>query len=142
MKHVKYKPELSEWKLEAAEGIFRSVEKAIHRAAGEALHYAFESDNSYLYFPVEWGDSDGIGGPVVEDPLTIYLRVGLEGDGEKPTFEFNLRDALADTIEACKEDGSFSPGLGRLSDALRDLAAYIDAAREKSNANSAPDRGR
>ena len=69
----------------------------------------------------------------VTDPLTVYLRVGLEGDGEKPTYEFNLRQALADSIETCADDGSFSTGLGRLSVALRALADEIDAARAKSN---------
>ena len=47
--------------------------------------------------------------------------------------KLNLREALADSIQDCANDGSFSTGLGRLSVALRALADEIDAARQKSN---------
>lgn len=150
MKHRKYKPDLSEWGIEALEEVGKAVETGLRKAMAEALHYAFEDDETYIYFPVECSKepdekrrgTDGLGGPEVSDPLTVYLRVGLEGYGEKPTYEFNLRGALADSIEACANDGSFSAGLGRLSVALRALADEIDAARAKSNAKlTCPPRG-
>lgn len=141
MKHKKYKPELSEWGIEALEEVSKTIETGLRKAMEEVLHYAFEDDETYIYFPVEWSKepgeqhpgTDGLGGPEVADPLTVYLRLGLDAKGEKPTYEFNLREALADSIETCAADGSFSAGLGRLSVALRALADEIDAARAKSN---------
>ena len=143
MKHRKYKPDLSDWGIEALEEVGKTIEKRLRKAVAEALHYAFEDDETYIYFPVEWSKepdeerpgTDGLGGPEVADPLTVYLCVGLNSGGETPTYEFNLREALADSINVCAEDGHFSAGLGRLSVALRALADEIDAARAKSNAD-------
>jgi len=142
MKHRKYQPDVSDWGITALDELDETITKGLRKALSEALTYAFEDDETYIYFPVEWSKepdeewpgSDGIGGTEVADPLTVYLRVGLECGGEKPTYEFNLREALAETIHDCATDGSFSTGLGRLSVALRALADEIDAAREKSNA--------
>lgn len=129
MKHRKYKPDISDWELEA----FKVVEQGLRDAVSMALHLAFESDETYIYFPVEWHEdssSDGLGGKSVACPLTVYLRVGLGSYGEeKPTYEFNLRDALSLTIEQCAKDGSSAEGLGRLSVSLRELADDIDRAR-------------
>jgi hypothetical protein len=128
MKHVKYKPDITEWKLDAIEEVNEAISSMLSKALSEALHLAFENDETYIYFPVEWGDRDGIGGPGVSDPLTVYLCVGLESDENKPTYEFNLRDALMDSIKGCAEHGSFSSGLGRLSESFRALADEIDTA--------------
>ncbi len=129
MKHRKYKPDLSGWTLDAFDKASATMETCFRDAVSEALHLALEDGSTYIYFPVEWDDQDGLSGPAVEDPLTCYLRFGLESDGESPTYEFNLRDALDDSIESCAHDGSFSEGLGRLSLALRQLADEIEAAR-------------
>ena len=124
------KVDLSGWDIGALDDISQFIGESLLKAVEEVLGHAFEGDETYFYFPAEWPRGDGVGGPVVADPLTIYLRVGLEGmNGEKPTYRFNLRDAVADKIEACREDGSFSTGLGRISCAFRELADEIDAAR-------------
>lgn len=135
MKHVNFKPDLSGLSL----GICDELENAISRTLEKVLELAFEDDETYIYFPAEYSKSisglgtDGVGGPEVDDPLTVYLRVGLDfSEEEKPTYAFNLRMALADTIEACANDGLFSTGLGRISVALRLLADEIDDAIAKS----------
>lgn len=141
MKHKKYTADLSGWNLDAVEEITGKINASIYKAAAEALQYIFDGHQTYIYFPVEWSKepyeampgTDGIGGPEVADPLTVYLRVGMGSEDAEPTYEFNLREALADSIELCAEDGSFSAGLGRLSVALRALADEIDTARQKSN---------
>ena len=141
MKHRKYTPDVSEWGIAALDELGETISSGLRKALTEVLTYAFQDDETYIYFPVEWSKepdeewhgTDGLSGPEVADPLTVYLRVGLECGGEKPTYEFNLRAALADSIKDCANDGSFSTGLGRLSVALRALADEIDAAREKSN---------
>jgi len=135
MKHVKFEPNINDWEIPALIGIDRCIKRAIV----QVLKYAFEDDETYIYFPVEWsqeldqddpedfeGGGDGLGGKEVTDPLNVYLRLGLDNGAEKPTYEFNLREALKDTMAACKEDGSFSTGLGRLSVALRAFAEEID----------------
>jgi hypothetical protein len=131
MKPTKYKADLSGWNLDSIGDISIKLSEVVLAATAESLQHIFESDETYIYFPVEWEDSDGIGGAAVDDPLTIYLRVGMESDGEKPTFQFNLRDVLKGTMEWCASDGSFSEGLGRLSDSLKALAKDIDDARSK-----------
>lgn len=140
MKHLKHSPDLSGWGVEAIEKVGRSLNDALLEALTEVLGGIFEGDETYIYFPVEWSGhkgralgGDGIGGPEVADPLTVYLRVGMESQGEKPTYRFNLRDALARSLTDCAHDGSFSEGLGRLSEALRTWADEIDAARAQGN---------
>lgn len=126
MKHKSYLPDLSDWNIPHQEE---------RQAVESMLHEAFLDDETYLYFPVKWSKgetpgTDGLDGPEVADPLTVYLRVGLDSDGEKPTYQFNLRETLKKTIEDCTQDGSYSIGLGRLSVALRELADEIDVARK------------
>lgn len=140
MKHTKFKPDLTGWGLQEIDRFGEMAADALRKLVAEVLHMAFEDDETYIYFPVDWSKdpeetcpgSDGIGGPEVKDPLTVYLCVGLEGEnGEKPTYEFNLRDVIFETINVCAEDGSFAPGLRRLSASLRALADNIDAVLPK-----------
>ena len=86
-----------------------------------------EDEKAYIFFPIEWEDSDGLGGPAVSDPLTIYLVL----DSINTHYAFNLREALAGSLEFCAQDGSFSDQLPKLSHALRELANDIDAACTK-----------
>lgn len=127
--------DLSGWILESADDVARKIADEISgitlKAAGEAVQYALEDPETRAYFPAEWGDTDGIDGPPVEDPLTVYVRIALHTEGEPPTWEFNIREILQDTIDDCASDGFFSEGLGRISSALRDLADDIDNARNE-----------
>lgn len=139
MKHKKYKPDIAEWNMDALEELNKNILKAVN----EAIGYALNDEQTRVYFPVEYSgdpksedeesDSDGIGGGNVEDPLTVYFCIAVcNNDNEVPTYEFNLRDVLSNSIEDCAKDGSYSFGLGRLSASLRTLADEIDAARKKS----------
>lgn len=134
MKKVENNSNLEEWSLVSID----ALKDVVLKAAGEAVDIAMEDDETYIYFPIEWDDgpgaessarSDGLGGNAVTDPLTVYLTVALDSEGSAPTYSFNLRDCLTNSIKACAEDGSFSYGLGVLSAALRDLADEIDSAR-------------
>jgi hypothetical protein len=126
-------PDISGWSIPipALESLRRDIEKVI----AEAIDMAMQDTDTYITFPVEWADddgnqegSDGVCGPAVDDPLTVYLRIAINNSMEPTTYSFSLRDALKDTIETCSEDGSFSSGLKKLSSSLRDLASEIDAA--------------
>lgn len=123
------KIDLSDWVLPDVFNEGKTFEDVLQTAIEEVLEIVFddEDDKPYIYFPVKWGETDGYGGPKVSDPLTIYMVF----ESIKTTCAFNLRGALADTLESCAEDGSFSEGLPKLSHALRDLANEIDAACAK-----------
>ena len=97
-------------------------------SAKEALDLAFADDNTAAFFPAEYGDSDGLGGPAPVDPLTVYFQIALDGDDEGPYWQTSLSEMLEDTIGYCARDGSFSKGLERIRDGLRELADKIDAA--------------
>ena len=137
MKHVTGKVDISELEIEAIDDAIKCLKDQAYKAATEVLEYVFADDETYIYFPVEWSgidashpkSTDGLGGPGIKDPLTMYLRVGLDsGEEEKPSYEFNLREVLRDSLADCKNDGSFSGGLERLSIALVELAADINVA--------------
>jgi hypothetical protein len=127
---------LSGCSLGSIDELHKGMEQLLLNASRDVLAMALDSNESYLSFPIEWagapGDkysSDGFGGPAVSDPLTMYLTTGL-GDrlGSGPTYVFNVREVLQDSIKTCAVDGSFKHGLSLLSAALRELADEIDSA--------------
>ena len=130
MKHIKYEASIKDWGLVNDSPLHNALTKTIEEALTQAISYAFEDDETYIYWPAEWSgmDSDGIGNQPPDDPLTVYLRVGFDNEGEveKPTYSFNLRECLKDTIEQCGIDGSFSTGLKRIRDGLIKLTEEID----------------
>jgi hypothetical protein len=137
MKHVHNEPNLQDWTLSASES---ELANYIKRELAELIKLAFADEDTRPFFPVEYSrdpengkkGSDGFGGAEVGDPLTMYLRVALANDTDDlPAFSFNLRETLNDTLEICREDGSYSYGLGRLSKSLRELADSIDSAIEE-----------
>lgn len=123
------KIDLSDWVLPNVFNEGKTFEDLLQTAIEEVLEIVFddEDDKPYIYFPVEWNETDGYGGPKVSDPLTIYMVI----ESIKTVCSFNLRESLAGTLESCAEDGSHSEGLSKLSHALRDLANEIDAACAK-----------
>lgn len=130
MKHVKNTPSLKDWNLEAVDEIGKALEGVVLKAAAEALHCAIQDSEMSIYFPAEWGKHDGIGNKN-PDPLDVYLSVGITPDADNPAYySFNLRECLADTLELCAEDGSFSAGLAKISESLKSLATDIDTAIE------------
>jgi hypothetical protein len=140
MRHVQKSVDLSGWFLNSLDDASAAVKPFLLKAVEDAIALALADDATYAYFPIEWaagpGDDfegcDGLHeGKEVSDPLTVYMCVGLANSEETPVYAFSLRDALANSLAACAEDGSFSYGLGRLSESLRGLADEIDAARAK-----------
>jgi hypothetical protein len=129
MKRLGKKPDLSDWNLPDVFDEEKTFREMLQDALEQVLTAIFEEkpEEAYIYFPVEWGDTDGRGGPAISDPLTIYLAL----NSIDLAYSFNLREALATSLEWCAEDGSFSDQLPKLSHALRELANEIDAACAK-----------
>lgn len=131
---------------ELTEIISKSMMEVIQKSAVGIISEALESEDTYTHFPVvgakelsgkfdpdylKWGHED-------KDPLAISLVLDLNfSNGDRnPSYDFNLREIVADDIEMCSKDGSFHYGLGLLSAELRKLADEIDAARTASNSFS------
>lgn len=137
MKHIAGFPDVSDWGIDALDTLEQTVSTGLMKALSEVIHYAMQENDTYIYFPAAYmknqhnqtKKTDGVRrGHEVADPLTLYLRVAATTqNGEQPTYSFNLRDALQKDLDSCKEDGSYSHGLGRLASALRGLADEIDA---------------
>lgn len=131
MKHVKFKPDLSNWGISVSDlGNSKFADALSESLIGyieETLHCAFVDGDSYLDFPVAWGDTDGNNGPSINDPLMMYLYVGLSGGTNTPTYAFNLRECVDEKIKDCAYDGSFRDGLQQISKGLRELSDEIDA---------------
>lgn len=137
LKNEYHKPDVANWTLDAIDKAMDGLHTLIKRAASEALTIAFSNAGTYISWPAEFGNSDGHSkeGPV--DPLTIYLTVALgTSDASDPVYSFNLRSALADTIEDWRERGPFfdseDAGYGesllRIAAALNTLAHDIESA--------------
>ena len=140
IKNKYYKPTISEW----GDFSLGTFAKPLREIIDTILDIALNSDKNDVDFPIIWSrkdgkGSDGIKKKEITDPLIIYLVLEeIGGQKGTPVYEINLRDALANDIEECATDGSFSYGLGRLSTALRKLADEIDEAREKSKNKISP----
>ena len=141
MKHVNYNADLSEWELglddtEAIAGVTNAIEKLVAEAAAEMIDIAFRNEGTFAYFPIEYSTPDNPTRSGIEanvsDPLTIFIRIAANSDGEPPTYEINLRENIQDSIKSCREGGSYSYGLKQLSASLRELADEIDAAITES----------
>ena len=64
---------------------------------------ALEQGDLSFFLPVQWGlddeAGDGIGGPSIKDPLTIYASWDVNGADERVTFKTTLRALLQDTYD-------------------------------------------
>ena len=119
---------LKEWTLDATDKLQELLGAAVHEAAAEALQLALDDEETYAFMPAIWGDTDGCGGPRCDDPLTVYFRVAAMDGIEGPIWASSLTKMLEDDIATCADDGSWSDGLARIRDALRELADRIDNA--------------
>ena len=117
---------LNGWKLDATEKLKEEVGSAVLAAAAEALQLALDDKDTFAFMPAIWGDNDGSGGPRCDDPLTVYFAVATTED--TPIWACSLHEMLEDDIAECAADGSWSDGLARIRDALRELADRIDNA--------------
>lgn len=131
LKHLRYAVSLEH----LAGPLFDTMMAALNKAVHDAI-----SKGTDLFFPASWSidpdgenkriGSDGMSDQNVDDPLSIYIRIGLcEYEDSEPTFTFSLRELLLPDMNDCALDGSFHFGLGRISTALRGLADEIDEAR-------------
>lgn len=115
-------------------GALESVAAAITLAATEAIRDTFEEDPPYIYFPIEWGDNDGINGPRIIDPATLYVSMPLGATEEHVIWSVSLESAVDSLIEIneagrdgpLREEGS--EAATKLAARLRELATKLDDA--------------
>jgi len=125
LKAVAHEPDLSEWELDALDGVLGNFKEWLLKAATEAVTLALKDEDTGVSWPAVWDRA----GKTTVDPLTMKLDVALGSMlDEHPVYAFNIRAALQTYLEDCREDGSFSEGLGKIRNALRNLADEIDAA--------------
>jgi hypothetical protein len=118
------KPTIKDWNIDLSD-LTEVLSPAIFKVIDEILDVVLEETS--IDFPAIWGDSDGAGGPPVDDPLTVYLSLNFDGE-DYCFYEVSLREPLVIDMEDCRSDGSYADGLERVARGLRDLAAEIDAA--------------
>lgn len=127
------KVDLSQWNL-PLDSILEPLEKAIIESLECALKEI--TTGAHIFFPIEWdfGENagDGVGGPPVKDPLTVYLRLPFDSGDEQPTWGFSLREPIDQYIEGVTDrngvvsDMEHRRGLEALRDGFRALADTID----------------
>ena len=130
------KVNLREWVFDALEEL--DLDELIKKVASEAINCALE-EPARAWIPALWSDigsEDGIGGPLVDDPLTIYIELPLgETEDNNPVWALSLSAAVDDFIEGkicCggPDEGKITARPGdsalRLRDALRAEAQKID----------------
>lgn len=125
MKHVGGKVDLKGWDLDALE-VVDVLKESVLKAASEALQYAFETDETFLYLP-----SRGI----ASDSIEIQLLVNIGIESENPTFQFSLTELIDFFIENCalgdgKIHGEEAKNAKALSSGLRMLSDRIDSVCE------------
>jgi len=84
-----------------------NLEKCFKDALGFALEEAV--GNSYVHFPIDsnYGDNagDGMGGPPVDNPLTVYLCLPYSETDNGVTVTFDLEDVVDQSIDSCSVGG-------------------------------------
>lgn len=140
MKRISGTVNLKEWGFNALDGqdrkvITEAINKTIKKAAGEAIQYIFEDDETSLFFPVMYKPvCEGLGEKAIKNPLMLQLSLPTYSDWEKEEpmlFTFDLREEIKGFIADCNDDGSYSEGLQLLRDALKEIAGEIDRALPK-----------
>lgn len=131
--------DITGWRLEALEAIYVGLDKAVKEAVNELFN---DKESVHVCWGAEWTNADGYGDGATSDspktkfvkPLTIYIVIYNAGDDDtngEVVMSFDLHESLVDTIDMCRNDGSFAPGLRRISTALRALCNEIDDALPK-----------
>ena len=114
----------------------------IAKWVGDDVQAAINS-GVFADLPVMWGDSDGVGGPPVDDPCTIYfgLSLGEYADGGNQVIYQTTVEELVDELIEENEDGDI---LLRVADKLRALANKLEKAalqNKSNNKNDIQERG-
>jgi len=128
-----------EWNLNAWNEFRDKLDDLLSQIMKEGMEIAITEYKCNAWFPIEWGDSDGVGGKTPDDPTMIYVELPIgPSDEENPRWSFHLSD-LVDSIIDLHEEGEQGPlgSKGRKSavavrDSLRRLADQLDAALSRS----------
>lgn len=91
----------------------------------------FNSEDTFLSFPIVWGGIDPNASPYnenkhIESALMVRLLLGFVELDDNPYLEFNIKESLSNYLESCKEDGSFREGLHKLAKEFYQLVQDID----------------
>lgn len=124
--------DLSDWSIESVDTLVERLHGVItersHDLAREIFDAAVEHDATLNFAIARSVDSD-------DDPLTLTLILWDIATNTEPykadtslEYGFNLRDALGDDLDQCRQDGSSSEQLKSISAALKRFATEIDEA--------------
>jgi hypothetical protein len=133
-----------DWRLFFDDEIDEAIEplrEFVATCVAKAMKRALQEQPFDAYFPIQWVDvnSDGIGGPAVEDPLIVYVTLpfGIEYSDNREYWKFSLKEIISEwlSLERNLRNGMVSKEDARpfllLRDAFHDLANRIDRWVEK-----------
>jgi hypothetical protein len=86
------------------------IGKGIAKRLSDILTEQFKETPPHLYFPFEWGDSDGHGGPPPSDPAMLYVELPLSGNDNDCCFACSLEAAVDSVIDLHRAGGGDSGG--------------------------------
>ncbi len=111
------------------------IGKGIAKQIGDILTEQFKETPPNLYFPFEWEDSDGHGGPPPSDPAMLYVELPLSGNDDSCCFACSLEAAVDNVIDLYRAggDGQVEDEKGRavctqIATRLRELAQKLEDA--------------
>jgi hypothetical protein len=115
------------------------IQEAFNKIIKIACDIATEEYKCDAWFPIEWGETDGVGGKPPKDPTTIYVDLPLGPDeDDNPRWSFTLSELVEKMIENHEEGGGgpISGPQERMSlavvrDDLRWLAGVLDEALDR-----------
>ena len=131
--------DLTTWELgdDEADAILKSALKgAALEGARQVLQIAID-ERASIYFPWEWGGSDGLSGPRPAHPMVAYVELPLGPDVFEPAkWSVDLKEVVATLIDNHQQ--MTTPGkvtdpdsrtlLRQIADGFRGLAATLDNA--------------
>ena len=128
----------------------------VHEMFSGAVAIMMERYPPKLSFPFGWSSSghDGFGGPVPDDPATVYVELGLGGSDDPVCYGGSLEDAVDQVIDShidviksgkihTKEGVSIclaiAGRLRELADKLEDACVDIENAVDPDDRDAAPE---
>ena len=128
--------------------IFDGTSDAIEQlnsAVTDELRERFRENPPRLSLPIIWDfeikyddgsigkGADGHGGPPVDDPLTLYLRLPLADEEDGVVFKCSLEEVIDDLIDSCISptthtvvEASGQVTCRRVAARLRELAEHLE----------------
>lgn len=118
------------------------LNKAAAELVTDVLQEQFTETPPELDLPFYWSDSDGRGGPKIQDPLTIYLDLPLSDSEDCAHWSVSLVDLISDFIESIEnwhthtvDDPKNIEMCRALATALREQADRLNAVCKQENQN-------